>query len=469
MLPTLPWEIWSHIASYLSKGQLETLYSVNRPLYEISLNARYKTLRIKYADKRIISRLRTVRDTVSIAGRVQDLNIDIWSLASDRSWTERSTRLQRLGMRLRRLNQLLSTGPTKHNPSAPKLLLEAVNKMNGLRSVYFDLYCDASERHLQMVDCIWSILSGRVESLSIRLWGSKTHFVCPMFSNILGIKHLSVTLRGAYRSDGVALGVASIINAASASLESFHLEISGMSPSDSSHEIFERLYPFPRLKCVHFAFCGSQAGSEAVTFLNAHGEGLEELRLSAAGVVPFSVSALHLPMLHKLSADWSFCCNWNDDIQPGGAVINFPMLDCLRITGTCNKGQNITSFCDMFKLASGNGLRRLELLCESTDAEAFDHLAEAFPNLHTLILRTTSLSNPSGSYLRWDVESFAAEMENRNYSAWSLYDLEIAPVARPFGGFRYPWYEVMKIVASRIPSVRSFCGSGHMDSPNNAE
>ncbi len=188
------------------------------------------------------------RDTVSIAGRVQDLNIDIWLLAGDPLWHGRFTRFQRLGMRLRRLNQLFSTGSTKLDPSVPKILLEAVNKMHGLRSVYFDLYCDAGERHLQMVDCIWSLLSGRVESLSIRLWGGKTHFVHPMFSNILGIKHLSVILRGAYRSDPVALGVANIINAASASLESFHLEISGMSPSDSSRDIFERLRMYLDLK-----------------------------------------------------------------------------------------------------------------------------------------------------------------------------------------------------------------------------
>ncbi|KAF9496977.1 hypothetical protein BDN71DRAFT_1505216 [Pleurotus eryngii] len=429
MLPTLPWEIWAHIASYLSKDQLKKLYSVNRALYEISMDARYKTLWVEYLDKRTISRLRSVQDTPLV-----DREVHTVSATQDALTSIGSALLHRL---------------YEAKPQHPDHVIGRV------------------ERHLRIIDCIWSLLSGRVESLSIRLWGGKTHFVCPTFSNVLGIKHLSVTLLGAFRGNAVAPGIANLINAASASLESFHLEISGI-PSDSNHEIFGRLHPFPRVKRAHFAFCNAQAGSEAVTFLNTHGKGLEELKLSAVGVIPFSVAALQLPVLHKLSVDWSFCHNWTDHLKPG---TNFPMLSCLKITGPCTKGHHIISFCDMLKRAGGSGLRHLELPCETMDAEAFDHFAEAFPNLHTLILQTTHLSSSSGSIPGWDVESFAAEMENREYSAWSLYDLEIRPVARAYGRFRYPWpsYEVMQIVASHVPSVRSFCGSGHMDSPNGAD
>lgn len=137
-----------------------------------------------------------------------------------------------------------------------------------------------------------------------------------------------------------------------------------MRPSDSTHEIFQRLRmyldlkvspanafqnldPFPRLKRAHFAFCGVQDEYEVVTFLNAHGEGLEELRLSTVGVVSFSIAALQLPMLRKLCADRNFCHGWNGHLQPGTFDINLPLLDCLRITGTCH-GDDVISFCDMF-------------------------------------------------------------------------------------------------------------------------
>lgn len=70
-------------------------------------------------------------------------------------------------------------------------------------------------------------------------------------------------------------------------------------------------------------------------------------------------------------------------------------------------------------------------------------------------------------------EAFAAEMENRAYLTWGLHDLDITPPFRPrlrlFTSLLRPSYQVMQIVASHIPNVRSFRGSGHMDFPDGAK
>ena len=42
----LPFEVWAKIASYLSAAVLDELYSINRPLFELSLDSRYRDLEI---------------------------------------------------------------------------------------------------------------------------------------------------------------------------------------------------------------------------------------------------------------------------------------------------------------------------------------------------------------------------------------------------------------------------------------
>ncbi|KAH8834069.1 hypothetical protein DL96DRAFT_1579335 [Flagelloscypha sp. PMI_526] len=46
-LPLLPPEIWVHIASFLEPAHLETLYSVNRTLYQIAFDLRYRHLVVR--------------------------------------------------------------------------------------------------------------------------------------------------------------------------------------------------------------------------------------------------------------------------------------------------------------------------------------------------------------------------------------------------------------------------------------
>ncbi len=260
MVPPLPFEIWAQIALYLSYDQLGRLLSVNKALYEISMNSRYKTLRARWPDNATVTKLRTMRygvshfllsnqaarvhrDTVSVAGRVQDLEICYRILET--LWRTRSTRFRRLRNQFRALIRLFSKDPaaltSKSIASVERLLLGAVNNMHGLRSVLFNLhpFDGLVEQYLPMVVQVWLLLSSRVDSLSICLWAKHASLLQPTFSTILGMRHLSISLRGIYQ--GEACGLADLINTASESLESLRLEMFLVSTSSSIHRIFSGL------------------------------------------------------------------------------------------------------------------------------------------------------------------------------------------------------------------------------------
>lgn len=243
MSPTLPFEIWAHIASYLPNIEVKTLFSVNRALYQISMNARYKTLRLQYPPQLTFSRLRMMRcvvcispliqaacafrNTASVTQRVQELEISSQML--EVLWQH-----QQIKDHLRHLIGPFDKDPatlatnTKSTTPTQKLLLDVVSNMHGLRSVSFDLrstlYSDAytAEDDFVMVGQVWSLLSDRIDSLSISVWEAHTPSLRPTLSRVLGVKHLSISLIGQQKSD--ADGLADLINTASQSLESLRLE-----------------------------------------------------------------------------------------------------------------------------------------------------------------------------------------------------------------------------------------------------
>ncbi|KAF4603092.1 hypothetical protein EYR38_003497 [Pleurotus pulmonarius] len=236
--------------------------------------------------------------------------------------------------------------------------------------------------------------------------------------------------------------------------------------------MFARLHHFARLKRVALSVYNT-IGPDAAAFLNVHGENIEELTISicriALGPAPVTIRTLRLPSLRKLSVAWN-PFNWGDNLdnpfQQIWADADLPMLDRIEISSPFMDVAHIALFCKTFRRPGGNRVRRLEVPCRTLNGESFDHLSDAFPNLHTLTLSTIFLSNPDRSAPSdWDIESFDAEMAHREYPAWTLYDLEITPPT-PLGmpaNFARPSYEAMCIAASHIPSVRSFSGRGHMD------
>lgn len=155
MLPTLSYETWAYIVSYIPKDHIETLYSINRALYDISMGARYKTLWLKYPDHGCKASKVAVRDfyisalikgeaacisrdPASVAGRVQNLHIDVWIL--DCFLVARSSQLQQLRTRFRRLigpfaGRQFAATVTPTTKSINNVLLEALNSMRSLRSV----------------------------------------------------------------------------------------------------------------------------------------------------------------------------------------------------------------------------------------------------------------------------------------------------------------------------------------------
>ncbi|KAL4263218.1 hypothetical protein AB1N83_007222 [Pleurotus pulmonarius] len=464
MISPLPYEIWAHIASFISKDQLETLYSVNKAFFDISMGVRYKTLWLKCPDR--VAKLKKLQDPVLIAGHIRDLHIDVWILYY---FTEaRYSQLQRLRTRFRRLIWPFAgrqaapiVTPTKN--SINKVLLQALSSMRSLTSVLFVLHrTDEVKQLLPMVAHIWSLISGCIDSLSIHLSACHTSLLLPTFSSICNVKNVSITLQGNWHSESPICGLVDFLHTASPSLESLRLEVYSIHTPSSISGIFTSQYTFPKLKRVDFAF-HIAFESTVVAFLNAHAESIEELKFASyrpAHAAPFSIAALRLPLLRSLLLEWDRFGCWNNDVPyrqlwtPGG---DLHMLERLEITSTCIDVDHLGLLCNALKSSGGSRLRYLELPCRTTDASTFDRLSETLPNLRTLILPTLYLSNPGGSNPEWNIEAFAAEMETRAYPTWTLYDLEITPPFRPrpipFPSSLRQSYQVMQIVANHIPNV----------------
>ncbi len=187
------------------------------------------------------------RDTVSVGRRVQNLEVSLKVLDTLRR--ERSTRSQRLGNYLRRFTMVFNKDATalttKSVSGLQKLLQEAVDKMDHLTSIFFDLHSahvDDMERYLPAAAFLWSLLLGRVDSLSVRVRERHAHLLYSTFSNLLGVKHLSITFQGI--SDNGAHGLADLINTASQSLESLRFEIFFI--SSPFHAVFTGLRMYLR-------------------------------------------------------------------------------------------------------------------------------------------------------------------------------------------------------------------------------
>ncbi|RXW13887.1 hypothetical protein EST38_g11967 [Candolleomyces aberdarensis] len=73
-MPSLPHNIWVHVAQYLPALFLRDLITVNRSFFEIAMDCRYRQLILAYMDSRMVKNLVRLRDP-AVAKRVQILHI----------------------------------------------------------------------------------------------------------------------------------------------------------------------------------------------------------------------------------------------------------------------------------------------------------------------------------------------------------------------------------------------------------
>ncbi|KAF4579581.1 hypothetical protein EYR36_001399 [Pleurotus pulmonarius] len=344
--------------------------------------------------------------------------------------------------------------------------------MHGLRSVFFHLHpADGSvERYLDISRQVWLLICSRVNSLSIRAWAKHAYLLRPTFSSVYGIKHLFISLRGIYPA-GEAHGLADLINTASQSLQSLRLEMSFISPSDPVRRIFTSLRMglvdveytpdsppnlidgLCRLRRVDLSFYDA-VGDEAVTFLNAHGESIDELKLSVCGTAGgaiFNIAAVRLPYLRKLSVAWN-PFNWVDgsniQFQHIWADADFSTLDHLEITSPFMDANDISIFCNVFERLGSNRMQHLQLPSLTVNTEILDLIWQTFPDLRTLVFIIPTISS----------ESLISETAHREYP-WEIDGVEITPPGQELGMpfYLHPSsYQSMRIAAKGTPSARSF-------------
>jgi regulatory protein YycH of two-component signal transduction system YycFG len=56
-MPSLPREIWQHIAQFIHPDDLQGLISLNRIVFDIVMDCRYRQMTFAYIDKRMVRNL----------------------------------------------------------------------------------------------------------------------------------------------------------------------------------------------------------------------------------------------------------------------------------------------------------------------------------------------------------------------------------------------------------------------------
>ncbi|KAJ7251287.1 hypothetical protein C8J57DRAFT_1352625 [Mycena rebaudengoi] len=77
-----PYEIWQYIASYMTKEELRRLVTLNRPLYNIGMDAEYREVLWAKVDLPMLRSLSRLSSSPATARRVRRLDIRAWFLVS---------------------------------------------------------------------------------------------------------------------------------------------------------------------------------------------------------------------------------------------------------------------------------------------------------------------------------------------------------------------------------------------------
>jgi len=73
--PSLPPELWCHIASFLTPKTLQHAKSINRVLFDLAMNERYRAVRIEEASGNLGHVLEVLRSVLYISNHTNSRNL----------------------------------------------------------------------------------------------------------------------------------------------------------------------------------------------------------------------------------------------------------------------------------------------------------------------------------------------------------------------------------------------------------
>ncbi|KAH6913355.1 hypothetical protein BKA70DRAFT_1262588 [Coprinopsis sp. MPI-PUGE-AT-0042] len=463
----LPVEIWALVVTFLEDGDLHRVRGVNRALYDLASDRRYKEVSLDLRDRagmNLVGQPRT-------APRIRHLAIQIWNFtpfyvyapSTAASNTQSSPSLRG------KLKRLLAkwSRPSQHQvevvsvESSLQKLKNILPLMQRVDNLHLSIRYSASTGVGALLSTAWSVFGSNLHRLSLRIdaqsWEafSESQPFLPSLKT-LEIELVHVSFLGESSRDlGVYVkGVARFMNSLSSTVQTLKLRSSYGYGLDLAM-FFSHLEPIPLLHSlslrIPFTINVQEDPSSLTSFLLRCSRTLKnaDIRIS----VPPEASRIAYGALQVWMADVTsnpLCLSQlrSLEIQPTGLKVvqqcisnNFAHLASLTILGNCILPTSaVLQLCLSLSLCHQLTFLRFDI--GSLDCEIFDALSRHLPKLHCLWLTAHIFTETRLQFL--------SEMEVLGrYQHWELRDLTICE------GYIGPDAASMHACSRAIPSLRS--------------
>ncbi|KAJ8454683.1 hypothetical protein ONZ45_g19204 [Pleurotus djamor] len=326
---------------------------------------------------------------------------------------------------------------------------------------------------------LWECLSNKVDSLSLYLL---PQYHAEMASNVYAcmskVSHLALLLHSELEGDWTGencRSIAKLINNGVYSFETLCID-NVMNPIDFIFDDLRPLYGnlgeytsshcgrpfltdslrierFEKLRFINIQHKLGNAYLEDVTrFLNRQSHCLVELKLKI--IQPFStakfLSRLSIKTLRSL--DLTLRDDYTDPMRPGTPPLHLPALETLNIDSPYLLSYGLRMLLQSFRNAEPPiPLHTLSAWIWRYDNELLVETLSMFPSIRTLSIRFRDTNFLDTFRQSWP--------EHLRLPQCDLQDITITEFSPSYGSRHM--YGLMKAVAAQIPTVRSFCGSGH--------
>ncbi|KAL0955921.1 hypothetical protein HGRIS_002112 [Hohenbuehelia grisea] len=480
----LPPEIWGEIASYIPDDQFESLYSVNRELFELVMNKKYHSLLLNDFDSDQSRKLELHLQHISeqhIALRAKSLVICA-RLFYEFAARHAHDRPPPLGQQIRTFvkstsRRALHRTPAPPTPLPPELqhtvqcINHALCRLINLHELWITGYGS-----MPYFSSAWSSLGTNLRHLTVEIAPA---FVIEMLAEAQGLRcleylaliisHQDSADYATLRTPALFKAMATFVNRLNPTLRS--LSLLTCTPIDFS-QFFLRLGYFIRLErlLIHIPLDNTTLSdvSGLRRVLQSHSSVLKELAISHTCVAaPTRESteswflrifdALQISGLPSLEIDYRSSPGFREPtpfVQARGFDTRFRSL--LHVTRSYLQPYELGA------LATSMSLRRLCLNVTTLKKDLIDTLASRLPNLESLNITVEASSHKSSIVI---VDRFVRELrqDGVQYQGWKLRDITISIVPPLSDKLTQYQFLAMEALAACVPTIESFCESGSLD------
>ncbi|KAF8183425.1 hypothetical protein BJ912DRAFT_551433 [Pholiota molesta] len=507
----LPYDVWEHITTFLSSAETKRLLCVNRTLFAIAMNERYRTRTIgnmlwdtrrslaRLSDPAVACRLhRLILKPGYICRAVQENAKKKSKIEMVPNFTTKIHKIIKAWLSGKRRDSLLvvSSQPEMRAEAAAQNLLSIMGLLKELRSLVVDIHVSEhwyfQQTAIPFFPVGWSTFRTSLRSLELTvpvedlvvILPNLSHGILPNLDTIsLRISRASIATQG-----DVIMGetILPFLQSHRHTLRSLTL--------DNDHDMAERINLSPLLLELHlsslthfklvppFAFLLREANyTGLLRFFQTHRSHLTHFAIAIGfpsgfdhGSLPFpffseECFATPLPRLEHLAIDYSFTYN-----ESTWGVLRNSMIRYIHQFRSTLVSLKLNSF-DIWSLqsvrllvegfASSAQLRRLDIMVDFFEPELLTILAANLPHLEVLNISMLSISHrgrSSDPLISSDVPLFTLCMSSLSFPQWRLRSLNLqVPGSGPdaITALCYlesdPWRSAL---LEALPNVEVFCG-----------